>query len=63
MDSVKISWADGIPDTIRTRVLDFFSSADTKGEEAAKRFSEFFHEKGQMHGMGAPIHSREGTSV
>lgn len=63
MDSVKISWADGIPDTIRTSLLDFFSSADTKGEEAAKSFSEFFHERAQMHGMGAPIGSREGTTL
>ncbi len=55
-----ITWADGVPEDIKTWVVEFFSTADTPGDDSAKRFSEFFHQDARMEAMSGTLSGRKG---
>ncbi len=55
-----IIWADAIPDHIKSWVIEFFSAADGKGEEATQKFADSFSENGTMKGLTGSIHGRKG---
>ena len=63
MASQNIVWAEGdVPEAVESWVAGFFAAADTKGDAAAKRFSEFFHDDGVMVGMGPALHGKQGST-
>jgi len=57
-----ITWADGIPEAVKTWVVGFFSTADTPGDDSAKRFADFFDENAKMEAMGGLLSGRKGAS-
>ncbi|EXJ59414.1 uncharacterized protein A1O5_12295 [Cladophialophora psammophila CBS 110553] len=52
-------WGDNVLDPVRAWVVNFFSAADTRGEQAAQQFADCFSEDAHQEGMGAPLNGRE----
>ena len=64
MKSDAVIWPDdAAPPAIESWVTGLFSTADSKGDEAAKTFSEFFQDDATMMGLTDPIHGRQGSTV
>lgn len=63
MDSDSVIWPDDTaPEGVQTWVSEFFATADTEGEDSARRFAEFFQDDAIMIGMTDPIHGKQGLT-
>jgi hypothetical protein len=60
MMSENIVWAENIPENLKAWVVGFFSAADSKEDEFARKFSDLFAENATMEGMSGPIHGQKG---
>lgn len=56
-----IIWADSVSEPVKTWVVEFFTTADTPGDDSAKRFADLFHQKARMEAMGGPLSGRKGA--
>jgi hypothetical protein len=61
MTSDSIKWPDcDITPVLKKWVTEYFATADSRGDEAAERFADFFDEDALMVGLGEPIHGKQG---
>ena len=61
MTSDSIKWPDcDVTPALKKWVTEYFATADSRGDEAAERFADFFDEDALMVGLGGPIHGKQG---
>lgn len=63
MPSENVIWPESpVPPAVKQWVVDFFATADSNKEGAARRFASFFHDEGAMMGMTGLLQGKEGEA-